>query len=302
MKVLVLGSEGFIGNHLVTGLQAQQFEVHGLDRIAQRSGVQYHYHQADITPEKMGDLMKAVQPEICIHAAGSGSVPYSCQHPYQDFEANTTSTAVILDSIRIHYPQCRFLYFSSAAIYGNPEILPVKETVAASPISPYGFHKYMGELLCRAYFENFGVSSCVLRPFSVYGPGLRKQLLWDIYQKTLHTDSDNIILGGTGKETRDFVHVKDIVNAVVVIIRNNSFSGDIFNIGASQEVTIKHIAELLTAKLKNRKSVTFSNEFRTGDPRFWNADISRLQALGFKPDISLLDGIDNMANWLNTLD
>jgi nucleoside-diphosphate-sugar epimerase len=108
--------------------------------------------------------------------------------PLNDFEANCLDTFKILESIRNFSPSTKFLYISSAAVYGNPKRLPVRETDGIDPISPYGWHKYYGELMGHEYTSLYGLKTSSVRPFSVYGPGLRKQLFWDLFLKSRQTN------------------------------------------------------------------------------------------------------------------
>jgi dTDP-glucose 4,6-dehydratase/UDP-glucose 4-epimerase len=138
-----------------------------------------------------------------------------------------------------------------------------------------------------------------LRIFSAYGNGLKKQLFWDLYQKILNSDS--IELYGTGKESRDFIHVDDIVKAIHLVLEKATFSGEAINIANGEEFTIEYVSELFRRNFKAQKSIRFNNHVKQGDPLNWRADISKLQSIGYQQTVSLEEGIQRYIHWINSL-
>jgi UDP-glucose 4-epimerase len=297
-KLLVLGSEGFIGKHLVICALKQGFSVTGLDLMdKQPSG--YKYEKLSLLSADLDVFLNNNHFDLIVNCAGSGSVGFSFLQPLTDFDFNVRSVIIVLDAIRRHMPKARYIHLSSAAIYGNPIILPVAEASATQPISPYGFHKLMSENVCREYSILFGMSIAVVRPFSVYGPGLEKQLIWDVYQKALL--NNEVELWGTGHETRDFLFVEDVAKAIMMVAESDQTTFNLFNIGSGTAVTIKTVVEELFCALSWERTLIFNQQLREGDPRFWQADVNNLAAIGFKPSISLQQGLEFTASWLNTL-
>lgn len=296
MRVLILGSEGFIGNHLVKFFLQKKWEVTGCDLI-EASVTGYQYHKISLLSADLEQLFVGLRYDTCINAAGSGNVPYSLTHPLSDFEANVSSVIHVLEVIRKYNPDCRYLHISSAAVYGNPRQLPIEETAVLAPLSPYGWHKQMSEQLCLEYYQQFGVRTAVTRPFSVYGPGLRKQLFWDVYQK-LAKAGDALELWGTGKESRDFIHVEDLVQALWLILEKGNMEGEAYNVATGVETTIEQAVGLFIRSLQKNTTLTFNQKGRPGDPLYWRADISRLTSLGFEPAWSLEKGLQLTANWI----
>jgi dTDP-glucose 4,6-dehydratase/UDP-glucose 4-epimerase len=293
--VIIIGSEGFIGNHLVRHFLNKGQVVYGcgLSEIAQQP--KYKYFQLSRTAPDWENVFTKHKFEYCINAAGSGNVPYSIEHPVMDFEANTATTIRILDIIRKTQQQCNYLHISSAAVYGNPSYLPVQEDLALHPLSPYGWHKLMSEMLCREYHELYGVKTVIVRPFSVYGNGLKKQLLWDICQKM--QDQQTVTLFGTGKESRDFIHVTDLVQLLERIMQHSEFNCNIYNAASGIETTIHSIAEIFEQYFDNKKKIGFSGKARAGDPVNWCADIQKARSLGFQPVVDLEQGIRSYIEW-----
>ena len=294
MKTLILGSGGFIGSHLVAHFTRIGWEVEGCD-LSEYHAPGYRYYKQSVLSPDFESMFAAGGYDLVINASGSGNVGYSVQHPYSDFEANSIVVARALDVIRKHRPACRFLQFSSAAVYGNPAQLPVRETDAVQPLSPYGYHKLISEELCRSYHQLYQLQIAVLRPFSVYGNGLMKQLLWDICSRLER--GEEIRLFGTGDETRDFIHINDLMLVVEQVVIRSPFRMDIYNTAAGIEVPVSKIAELLLRSYGGTQKISFSGESKPGDPLHWKADISRLQALGFSPAVALEEGIQQYVAW-----
>jgi UDP-glucose 4-epimerase len=299
MKLLLLGSEGFIGHHLMLLFKEKKFEVAGCD-LYESSLHDYRYFKVSRISPGWEEIFSLHKFDICINAAGSGNVPHSMTHPLSDFEANTLDTIRILDAIRTYNPSCKYLHISSAAVYGNPEALPVKEDQSKTPLSPYGWHKLLAEQLCREFTEIYNISTAIVRPFSVYGPGLRKQLFWDIYQKYL-TGNDNVELWGTGAESRDFIYVEDLARAFDCILQNAPMKGETYNIATGTETSIKEAVETFLAFFDKPCVAKFNQRVREGDPMNWRADISKISNLGFQPGISLIDGLRITSQWLKSL-
>ncbi len=299
MKILILGSEGFIGQYLIQYYLEMKWEVTGCDLVESKSA-DYEYYKISLLSNDVDRLFISNSFDACINAAGSGNVGYSISFPLSDFEANVYAVSKVLDSLRIHNPTCVYAHISSAAVYGNPQKLPVNEDDTINPLSPYGWHKWMSELLCKEYTRLFGLKTVILRPFSVYGPGLKKQLFWELHQKYLKA-KDSIELWGTGKESRDFLYISDLIIAIDVILQKGNHTGAVYNIGSGYDSTIQDITHKLLSSYSRKIQIKFNQKVRPGDPLNWRADISRLEQLGFKPSFSLEKGIREVANWLNSL-
>lgn len=296
MQVLILGSEGFIGQHLVRYFLSLEENVTGCD-LYEIPSVKYNYYKVSRLSPEWENLFTGNAFDVCINASGSGNVNYSVTHPFADFEANTLDTIRVLDVIRRTNPGCKYLHLSSAAVYGNPVTLPIPESAVCSPLSPYGWHKLMSEQLCKEYSQLFGLKIAVARPFSIYGPGLRKQLFWDTYQKYINNPAQ-VELWGTGKESRDFIYVDDLVKCLHLVIQQGSMCGEVYNIASGTETYIADVVDNLFAHISNPPSIIFNNKTREGDPVNWRADISTITKIGFKQTVSLTEGLQKLATWL----
>jgi UDP-glucose 4-epimerase len=302
MSVWVTGARGFIGSHLVSELAAAGHCVHGIGHGAleetecTRLGLQ-SWINGEIEAANL-DALAAVHglPSAIFHLAGGSSVGLAIAHPFEDFSRTVTSTARLLEWLRVHSPQSRLIAASSAAVYGSGHSGPISEQAALTPMSPYGQHKLMMEQLCRSYAMSYGIGSTVVRLFSVYGAGLRKQLLWDVCSR-LEENSRELVLGGTGEEIRDWCDVRDVVRllgAFAELPQAESFR--VINGGSGQAMRVSEIAKLL-AEHWGKVSLRFSGNVRAGDPLSLLADDAALRATGFAWRVRPEQGIADYVRW-----
>jgi dTDP-glucose 4,6-dehydratase/UDP-glucose 4-epimerase len=296
LNIIIIGSAGFIGSKLLDRLSTK-YNCFGAD-IVKREGVD-NYYLLDIRNIDFAHLFKNNNFDICINASGVASVSASFTDPVNDLQLNTVNVEKLLECIRLYRPKCRFITLSSAAIYGNPEKIPVNEDELPRPVSPYGLHKFLSEEICRSYTMLFSITTTVLRIFSAYGEGLKRQILWDMANKFL--SHKEVILSGTGGETRDFIHVNDIINSIDLIIKNSNSGFDIFNIANGEQISVNYIAASFKKALGSEKPIIYTNENRPGDPLYWQADISKIKALGYKKTITIEEGINLYIAWIKDI-
>lgn len=297
MKILIIGSKGFIGSHAYDYFAKNQYDVYGADVSVDYADPRYF--TIDSTNSDFSEIFENQRFEVCINCSGAASVPDSLAHSLRDFTLNSSNVFKILDGIKKHNSSCKFINLSSAAVYGNPKSLPIKETDDIMPVSPYGFHKKFAEDILYEFHHFFGLQCCSLRIFSAYGPRLSKQILWDLYQKTkTHTA---IQLFGTGRETRDFIHITDILQAIELVVNHGSFSAEAYNIANGEQITIRQIAELVLGALHFEGDLSFTGVEREGDPLYWVADIAKIKSLGYLKQVSIEEGIKSYLQWAREL-
>lgn len=289
-KVLITGINGFIGNAAKKYFE-KKYDVYGIDITGNATDREF---VIDMKTADLQNVLKKIQPDIIIHAAGGANVSKSMESPKTDFENCVEVFYNLLDSIRLSNMKCKVIFLSSAAVYGNAKELPISEDTQLGPISPYGLHKKMCEEIGEYYKSHYGIDICVLRIFSVYGPGLKKQIMWDMFQKFMA--NGKIELFGTGDESRDFIYIDDFLKSVEILMNEETLH-TIYNIANGKEITIREVAETFSLEMCGEIRVSFNNEVREGDPRFWRADIKRLEQLGYQPDVSLKEGIRNYIEW-----
>ena len=184
-------------------------------------------------------------------------------------------------------------------MYGNPQQLPIAEDAPCRPISPYGHHKYICELLCREYGSIYGIKSFVLRIFSAYGERLRKQVIFDLCRKFSDPALKTVEVYGSGDETRDFIHARDIAQAIDRIHAGEA--PGIFNVAAGIQTRVSEVAEMIKKCFRSTKEIVCSGQTRPGDPLFWQADIAKLASLGFRQEVALPEGIKNYCRWFGSV-
>lgn len=305
MNVLITGAGGFLGRHLAHYYAHQGHDVVGCGRGSwpegdyTQWGLQAWYAGA-VTLELLQNI--PIVPDLIVHCAGGASVMRSVQYPFVDFRDTVDGSAAVLEYARIHCPAARIIYPSSPAVQGVHDNSPILTIDANKPVSPYGFHKMMAENLCTSYRLGFGLDITIIRFFSVYGEGLRKQLLWDASLKM--TSGGQIAeFWGDGYETRDWIHVSDAVALVATVARTNSCDLPmVLNCGGGEAFTTHDVLSKLRSCLGVTTEISFNGVVRAGDPRYYWADISAALALGWRPCISLEQGLQEYANWFGARD
>lgn len=295
--VLVTGAYGFIGRNVAKHFANAGWVVVGIGhgswaREEWRQWGISEWHTADITADAL--LTYAGSPEVIVHCAGSGSVGFSMTHPHQDFQRTVGTAVAVLEFARLHAPQARVVYPSSAGVYGVAERLPIAESDPLAPVSPYGVHKTIAEEICCSYAHHFGVSVAIVRLFSVYGFGLRKQLLWDACMKI--RNGGNTFFG-SGMETRDWLHINDAASLLSAAGERASTECPIVNGGAGQGVLVREVLSELFVRFGRSDTPQFSGASRSGDPLHYIADISRLRSWGWQPKTPWREGVREYAEW-----
>lgn len=300
--ILITGASGFLGTWLSKEAVKSGYKIYGIDlRVPMQPNIWEGFATTSLDTVDFDQLLGGSKLDAVFHLAGGASVSASVNNPYGDFSSLVPGTVRLAMYIVKNYPDTRFFLFSSAAVYGNPKNLPIKENAEIKPISPYGIHKATAEGLLMNYSRIFNLQITIFRIFSVYGPELRKQLIWDVCQRALDAEANGrneITLYGTGKESRDFIYVKDLCRAVIEVLQNsNGKKIEIYNISSGIESSIKEIADYLIKHLDVDVQIAFDGKVRKGDPTNWRADIDKLRALGFEHTYKIDEGLKQVATW-----
>lgn len=299
-SVLITGAYGFIGRHAARRWSEAGWQVRGIghgswSREDWRSWGLDDWRATDVNLEAL--LTYAEEPDLIVHCAGSGSVGFSVAHPYQDFQRTVQTTMAVLEYLRSHAPQARMVMLSSAAVYGLAKELPIPESTPLLPVSPYGVHKRAAEDLCRSYARQFALAVSVVRYFSIYGPGLRKQLFWDACLKLSRGEHQ---FAGTGEERRDWLHVRDAVELLWIAAKHASAQAPVVNGGTGRSHTVRAALTQLARHFPGSSSPRFGGATRPGDPEGYEADMTAASAWGWSPSVELGTGIQEFADWFRT--
>ncbi|MES2353047.1 MAG: SDR family oxidoreductase [Pseudomonadota bacterium] len=300
--IWITGAKGFIGRHLALYLANLGHKVYGIGHglwpsVESATWGLEGWINGEIDASNLEVLRQTSGiPDVVFHLAGGSSVGSSLANPWEDFSRTVTTTARLVEWLRISAPDARLVAVSSAAVYGAEHSTPIKETSPPQPFSPYGHHKLMMEQVCRSYSEAFGLRCTTVRLFSVYGPWLRKQLLWDVCCK-LAGGAKVLQLGGSGGELRDWVEIRDVVRLLGLA---GSINGDdlvLLNGGSGIGTSVAMVAALIVDAWGEPVPIEFTGEGRRGDPFSLVACTNALASNAFTCEIGLAAGIANYVRW-----
>lgn len=300
-RVLVTGGAGFLGRAVARAFHAQGDRVAGVGRrgwTATEAGVHGYeaWHAGDVTLENLRSIGGPF--DVVVHCAGNSSVAHSLAAPLDAFRMTVDTLAETLEYVRLNSPEARVLYPSSAAVYGATEDAPLVESRAPNPVAPYGDQKVIAEHLLHSAALHAGTRVAVARYFSIYGPGLARQLLWDA-SKRFTSGAKEIEFSGTGQETRDWIHVDDAATLLLALSRSDA-RYTVVNGAAGERVTVEAVLGLLREALGAEGALRFNQVTRAGDPRFYHADMGAARATGFQNRVSLAQGLAGYAQWFRT--
>ena len=296
MKIIVSGIAGFIGRNLIQHI-GNEYSIIGLDVkipskfISQKNLIFYKFDVVDLFGNKLDNDF-----DVFVHLAAYIDVEESFREPLKYIYNNIYGTASALEFSRLNDVK-KFVYISSAAIYGNPNYLPIDENHETRPISVYGSSKLLGEEIVKMYSEIYGIEYVILRLFNVYGPGQNPQ-----YAGVITRFIENVLGGrppviyGDGLQTRDFIHVSDVCEAIKLAIEKDVVGT--FNIGSGIQTRIVDLANLIIELAGKDLEPVFTSP-REGDIRHSYADITKArEELDFEPKIDLESGIEDLIrNW-----
>jgi UDP-glucose 4-epimerase len=298
---LILGGAGFIGRNVCREMSSRGFVVHAIGHGKWSHGEMEEYGisrwvEADITLDILCNAYAAEVPDIVIHCCGSGSVASGYCEPIADFERSVSTVMAMLEFARRQSRSLHLVLTSSAAVYGNQGDLDISENAPLNPSSPYGYNKVMAEMLCESYSQFFNIKTKIVRLFSVYGEGLRKQLLWDGLNKL---ERGEFSFFGTGSEIRDWIHVSDAARLVATAATYNENLNVVCN-GGHVKATTKEVLTMLAQAADSSLLPVFSGETHPGNPNRLTADTSNtLEQLGFSGEVGLKEGIRRYLKWFD---
>jgi UDP-glucose 4-epimerase len=297
--ILITGAKGFVGSNVCKYFKQKGYVTYGIGHgglsveESHEIGLDY-WKKDDISISSILEFNQNF--DAIVHCGGSGSVGFSVEHPYDDFKKTVDGTLEILEYMRLHNPNAHLIYPSSPAVQGECENIPIKEDYIGKPASPYGYHKKIAEYLCQSYSEKYNLTISIVRLFSVYGKGLRKQLLWDAYQK-INEASKEVIFWGTGDETRDFIHIDDVINIFSKLLNTND-KFLIINGGTGLKLTIKDVVYLIGSIINPNINIKFNNQINIGNPIYYWADLEKLKKYKLKANILFEDGLKEFILWM----
>ncbi len=297
--VWVTGAAGFIGRHLVRALAERGMRVVGFGRGSSGPQAGQIFVGGGLSTEVLDTAMSSHgAPSMVYHFAGGSTVGASICNPLADFDSSVATTARLLDVLRRHAVSAPVVLASSAAVYGGGHAGPIGLDATLAPFSPYGHHKRMAEHLGLAYAETYGMQVTILRLFSIYGPLIGKQVVFDLCTR-LAARPALVQLGGSGKERRDWVHVNDVVDLCLHLSRPAPGQARIYNVGTGQAIAIADVAKIIGRAWCGSTEIIFTGKSRPGDPFSLVADPASLPP-GFVPRVGVEQGLEEFVQWFRT--
>ena len=273
-KILITGSSGFIGQHLIMALSKLNLIFYDFDII-----------NGDVADEKTW----AVYPkaDIVVHLAAKSFVPNSWNQPGDYIHCNVMGTTNALNYCKNHGAK---LIFLSSYLYGNPDILPIAESAKLESTNPYALSKRIAEEICQFYYEKFGLDAIIFRPFNVYGPGQPENFL--IPEIINQVRNDNKIILKDLEPKRDYVYIGDLINAIVKAIDVDIKGFSVYNIGSGVSYSVQEVIDFIQEISHSNKPVISKNERRRNEIMNTIADIQKAKTeLGWDIKFSLYDGL-----------
>ena len=295
MKVIVTGAAGFIGSHLMKRLDAND--------DYQPTGLDLRYDITCKPNECYGDIRHLDWPweefrgqDACIHLAALASPRRSMEHPQEYIDTNITGTLNVLEACR-QFGVKRFIFASSSSVYGKHNYI-MSEDLCCNPMSPYAASKVAGEALCDVYRMAYGVSTSMLRFFTVYGPRCRPEMAIGKFIRLAMRDKP-LPIYGSGEQQRDFTYIDDVVSGIVAAMEElpEDSGAGLFNIAGGHPVSVNTVVSLL-GKIMGKKLHCVHEDAMPGDPPITRADTEwAFDRLGWRAKTAIEDGLYKTVKW-----
>jgi nucleoside-diphosphate-sugar epimerase len=312
MKVLITGVAGFVGSHLAEKLLSENYDVVGIDkfldnyprRFKQKNlepslkHRNFKFLEEDLLGLNLRELLKDVS--YVFHLAAQPGVRSSWGDEFIQYSQNNIMATQVLLEAGKESGVKKIVYASSSSVYGDTDDLPMREDGNTRPVSPYGVSKLAAEHLCYLYWKAYGVPTVSLRFFTVYGPRQRPDMFFHIFMDRLRKNQE-VPLYDDGEQTRDFTYCGDIVDGLLGAAVYPG-AGEVFNLGGGTESSVVNAIHIVE-KISGRKAKLKTFERQKGDVRHTRARLdSAREKLGYRPKVSLEEGLRQQWHWIQTLD
>lgn len=309
-NVLITGGAGFIGSNLAN-FYSSNYKIIVVDDLSMGNlanlnhSDNIHFIKGDVTDtDFMLTVLSDYSFEYIFHLAAIASVADSIERPLETHKVNFESVLNLLELVRIYQGNLKKLIFSSsAAVYGDEPTFPKTEESAICPLTPYAIDKFSAERYVLAYNQLYNLPTAAVRFFNVYGINQNPKspysgvisILIDRYKKLNSGLSESFTIFGNGHQSRDFVYIDDVVQALSIIAETDDSLGNVYNIGTGHSTSLNTLIEISNQILDVRLPITHLPE-RSGDIMHSIADISKIKNLGYKSVFSINDGLLNYIN------
>jgi len=293
-RVLILGGSGFIGKVFAERCRSAEYEVIIVSQLNDGKSIlniSYNY-------DELSSLLKKYRFDLILFFSGNPYPEYSEDNPSTDIRLTNQPLVCLLEAMKDSASKGKIWFASSVAVYGRTKKQPQNESDECFPLSKYAVSKLMGEEHIKYYCRTYGLRGGSFRIFSTFGQGLRRQIVFDIYQK-ISKNQGTIELFGSGKEARDICYVDNQVDRMWHVIHHTSPEGDVFNIGSGKLTSVSELAESIVDIMEAKVKIEFTQQIRAFDGLAWVADISRIRKIGYEKEEVLLKGLNQTIAWFN---
>lgn len=312
-KVLITGGAGFIGSNLVKEYcRNNQIVVVDDFSMGKKENIQEYenviVHEATVLDKNfMTELLEQEDFDYIFHLAAVASVADSIDRPIETNQVNFLSTLNILETLKNMKNSSlkKFVFASSAAVYGDEETLPKHEESSIQPKTPYAIDKFASEKYVLAYYTLYGVPTSCVRFFNVYGPNQNPSspysgvisILLDCFESKMESKEKVFNLYGDGSQTRDFVYVEDVVSALDIVAKSNATKGNVYNVGTGEETSLNNLLKS-TSDILNESVNINRLPTRSGDIKRSYSSIDKLVELGYSPKNTIITGMEKYISYL----
>lgn len=311
MKCLVTGTAGFIGSHVAERLLREGYKVIGIDcftdyysRALKEANIDrilednnFTFIEKNLLDLDLGKCIKGA--DYILHQAAQAGVRKSWGEDFSIYvQNNILCTQRLLEAAKKTKLK-KFVFASSSSVYGDAEAYPTGEDIKPKPVSPYGVSKLAAENLCYLYWKCFSIPTISLRYFTVYGPGQRPDMAFNIFIKAI-LSGNAISVYGNGNQTRDFTFIQDVVDANFLAMKSEC-AGDVFNIGGGSQVSVHQTIKMIEQITGLKANVNYQDA-QKGDVIHTSADITKArEVLGYSPKTGIYEGLAKEVEWIESI-
>ena len=298
MNIAIFGGLGFIGaklanNFFLKGNNVTIFTQNKDLRVNKINSSKIKIIEIDYTKKKFEKI--SFNKFDSIHFLSGNPSPVNSDSNYLiDIQTTNTYTHILLETLRLQSYSGKLWVASSVAVYGNVK-KKLTENLICNPISTYGISKLFLEKISILYSKKFKLKIGIYRIFSTYGPGIKRQLIYDIIDK-IYNNKYSINLLGTGKETRDLSFLDDVVSAIIILNNKVTPKGSIYNIGSGKSYDVNFIANLIMKIMNKNLKINYSKKLRNYDVKEWTASINKIKKIGYLPKNNINLGLKKTIN------